>query len=42
VGHDQVQNLILKDAKERVYSTDSSVPPEMVELRLYAIRGDSV
>jgi U6 snRNA-associated Sm-like protein LSm8 len=42
VGHDQVQNLILKDAKERVYSTDDSVPPEMVELGLYVIRGDNV
>mmetsp|Transcript_4502 Transcript_4502/g.7037 ORF Transcript_4502/g.7037 Transcript_4502/m.7037 type:complete len:99 (+) Transcript_4502:114-410(+) len=40
VGHDQVQNLILKDAQERVY-TDNS-PPETVELGLYVIRGDNV
>jgi U6 snRNA-associated Sm-like protein LSm8 len=42
VGHDQVQNLILKDAKERVYSSDGSSPPETVELGLYVIRGDNV
>ena len=40
VGHDQVQNLILNDAKERVYSAGS--PPESVELGLYVIRGDNV
>lgn len=33
VGHDQVQNLILNDAKERVYSSGS--PPEIVDLGLY-------
>lgn len=33
VGHDQVQNLILNDAKERVYSIGS--PPETVDLGLY-------
>lgn len=40
VGHDQVQNLILNDANERVYSTDSEV--ELVPLGLYVIRGDNV
>jgi len=40
VGHDQVQNLILNDAKERVYSNGLS--PEEVELGLYMIRGDNV
>ena len=36
MGHDQVQNLILNDAKERVYSNGS--PPESVELGLYVER----
>lgn len=40
VGHDQVQNLILKEAHERVYSTEDSV--ERVPLGLYVIRGDNV
>ena len=40
VGHDQVQNLVLNDAKERVYSEGSA--PELVELGLYVIRGDNV
>ena len=40
VGHDQVQNLILNDAQERVYSDDA--PVETVELGLYVIRGDNV
>lgn len=40
VGHDQVQNLILNDAKERVYS--DVAPPESVDLGLYVIRGDNV
>lgn len=40
VGHDQVQNLVLNDAKERVYSEGSV--PEMVDLGLYVIRGDNV
>ncbi|KAG7356451.1 small nuclear ribonucleoprotein [Nitzschia inconspicua] len=40
VGHDQVQNLILNDAKERVFTEGSA--PEMVELGLYVIRGDNV
>jgi len=35
VGHDQVQNLILNDAKERVYSNGSA--PESVELGLYVL-----
>ena len=39
-GYDQVQNLILNDAKERVYADGSA--PEMVELGLYVIRGDNV
>jgi U6 snRNA-associated Sm-like protein LSm8 len=41
VGHDQVQNLVLNDAKERVYADDNT-QPEMVELGLYVIRGDNV
>lgn len=40
MGNDQVQNLILNDAKERVYSDDT--PVEMVDLGLYVIRGDNV
>ena len=40
VGHDQVQNLILNDAHERVYSPDSAV--EQVPLGLYVIRGDNL
>ena len=40
VGHDQVQNLILNQAQERVYSDDSQV--ELVDLGLYVIRGDNV
>jgi small nuclear ribonucleoprotein (snRNP)-like protein len=36
VGHDQVQNLILNDAKERVYSNGS--PPEILDLGLYVYR----
>lgn len=40
VGHDQVQNLILNDAHERVYSPDS--PVEEVPLGLYVIRGDNL
>jgi U6 snRNA-associated Sm-like protein LSm8 len=40
VGHDQVQNLIMNDAQERVYSADEEV--ELVELGLYVIRGDNV
>lgn len=40
VGHDQVQNLILKDAEERIYSGEEDV--EIVPLGLYMIRGDNV
>jgi len=40
VGHDQVQNLILKDAHERIFSEDADV--ERVPLGLYIIRGDSL
>jgi U6 snRNA-associated Sm-like protein LSm8 len=40
VGHDQVQNVIMNDAHERVYSEDEDV--EMVPLGLYVIRGDNV
>lgn len=40
VGNDQVQNLILNDAQERVYSEDA--PVEKVDLGLYVIRGDNV
>ena len=39
-GNDQVQNLILNDAQERVYSDDA--PVETVDLGLYVIRGDNV
>ena len=40
VGHDQVQNLILNQAQERVYVEDA--PAETVDLGLYVIRGDNV
>jgi U6 snRNA-associated Sm-like protein LSm8 len=40
IGHDQVQNLILNDATELVYSKEESV--EQVSLGLYVIRGDNV
>ena len=40
VGHDQVQNLIVKEAHERVYAEDADV--ERVPLGLYVVRGDSV
>jgi U6 snRNA-associated Sm-like protein LSm8 len=40
VGHDQVQNLVLNEAHERVYSIDDDV--EKVTLGLYVIRGDNV
>ena len=39
-GNDQVQNLILNNAHERVYSEDAAV--ETVPLGLYVIRGDNV
>jgi U6 snRNA-associated Sm-like protein LSm8 len=40
IGHDQVQNLILTDAQERIYSDSADV--EHVPLGLYVIRGDSL
>ena len=40
VGHDQVQNLILNDAHERVYRPDA--PVEEAPLGLYVIRGDNI
>lgn len=40
VGHDQVQNLILRDSHERVFSEDANV--ERVPLGLYVLRGDTV
>ena len=40
VGNDQVKNIILNNAQERVYSEDA--PVEIVELGLYVIRGDNV
>ena len=43
VGHDQVQNLILQSAVERIYtSLDGTERAEEVELGLYVIRGDNV
>lgn len=51
VGHDQVQNLVLNNAQERVYSTadvnasagdDDDNNVELVELGLYVVRGDNV
>lgn len=40
VGNDQVQNVILTHAHERLYSTDADM--ERVQLGLYLLRGDSV
>ena len=40
VGVDPVQNLILNEAHERVYSEDADA--EIVPLGLYVIRGDNV
>lgn len=40
VGHDQVQNLVLNEAHERVYSVEDDM--EQVSLGLYVIRGDNV
>mmetsp|Transcript_32508 Transcript_32508/g.64452 ORF Transcript_32508/g.64452 Transcript_32508/m.64452 type:complete len:101 (-) Transcript_32508:251-553(-) len=39
-GYDQLQNLVLSGAHERVYSLDA--PVELVPLGLYVIRGDNV
>jgi len=41
VGHDQVQNLILTDAHERVYTSETE-ECEIVPLGLYMVRGDSL
>lgn len=40
IGYDQVQNLIVNEAKERIYSNDTDVE-EMI-LGLYLVRGDNV
>jgi len=40
MGHDQVQNLILNDAVEHIYSVEEEV--EQVPLGLYVVRGDNV
>ena len=49
VGHDQVQNLILNNAQERVYTAsdddddnNAAANIEIVDLGLYVIRGDNV
>ena len=39
-GYDQLQNLVLSDSHERVFSTDA--PVELIPLGLYIIRGDNV
>ncbi|GMI34968.1 hypothetical protein TeGR_g10333 [Tetraparma gracilis] len=39
-GHDPLQNLILSDAHERVYSPDEPVARE--PLGLYVVRGDNL
>lgn len=40
VGNDQVQNVILTNAQERLYSSDADM--EIIALGVYLIRGDSV
>jgi U6 snRNA-associated Sm-like protein LSm8 len=40
LGYDQLQNLILKNSYEKVYSMDA--PMEKVELGLFVVRGDNV
>lgn len=40
VGNDHVQNVILRDTHERLYSEDEDM--EKIPLGLYVIRGDSV
>lgn len=40
VGNDQVQNIILTKAHERLYSTDADM--ERIPLGLYLLRGDSI
>ena len=39
-GHDHLQNLILQNTIERVYSSDK--PVELVDLGVYIVRGDCV
>ncbi len=39
-GFDHVQNLVLSDAVERVYSP--AAPVQLVDLGLYIVRGDTV
>ena len=40
IGHDNLQNLILNEAHERVYSVDAAV--EELPLGLYVVRGDNI
>mmetsp|Transcript_6035 Transcript_6035/g.8794 ORF Transcript_6035/g.8794 Transcript_6035/m.8794 type:complete len:102 (-) Transcript_6035:325-630(-) len=40
IGYDQLQNLILKQSYEKVYSMEA--PVEKVELGLFVVRGDNV
>lgn len=40
IGHDQVQNLILNEAHERIYSDDMDV--EEMPLGIYLVRGDNL
>ena len=40
MGYDQVQNLILNEAYERLHSADSDVEEEV--LGLFLVRGDNV
>jgi len=40
LGYDQLQNLILKQSYEKVYSMEA--PVEKVELGLFVVRGDNV
>lgn len=40
IGHDHVQNVVLNDSYERIYSDTFDV--ENVPLGLYVIRGDSL
>ena len=42
VGYDQLQNLVLNDAHERVYVSDSTEEVQEVPLGLYVIRGDTL
>lgn len=45
VGHDQVQNIILSESHERVYSLisdDANADVECVPTGLHVIRGDTV